>query len=291
VKVLLLGVTGFIGRCIYDNLVKENIEVVLFSRKLVNVSSDVYLFKDAQELKQLAQETKNIDAVINCIGVTGSNESELKHSYVNIDINKILIQYVFFANNAKYIFISSADVYKDLPTIQTEVEAVESRNLYTKYKLIGECTVIDMSQKYGINPVIIRPSLIFGKSDNQRFFVNQMIDSIHKEQIFEMTKGRQERDFLYVGDLANAIVRISKSSKLKNVVYNISYGVSISLYELATRVFNALELKDKLKVGAVNYTDNERYYYKISSKRFKDEFEHFPEIKIYNWIINYVRKK
>ena len=54
------------------------------------------------------------------------------------------------------------------------------------------------------------------------------------------SNGKPKRDFIWMGDVCNIIGQIvNQSEELKNEVYNLSYGTSLSVYDIACEVQNA----------------------------------------------------
>ena len=49
--------------------------------------------------------------------------------------------------------------------------------------------------------------------------------------------GKQRRDFLYIDDLCEAILKVLKNKKSNNQIYNLGYGKSISINELKKIIF------------------------------------------------------
>jgi len=68
-KILVIGVTGFIGKAIYNFLKRENDEVVTSSRQLIDFSS-------LQNDKELVSKLKGFDVVINAVGIIAETRTQ-----------------------------------------------------------------------------------------------------------------------------------------------------------------------------------------------------------------------
>lgn len=87
---------------------------------------------------------------------------------------------------------------------------------------------------------------------------------MHKATIegkdFTMTKGEQIRDFFYVRDLCNDLVKELDFSDIKPgepLCKNLGGGKTQSVLEFAQYWWRKWQDKDKLLIGALPYRDNE----------------------------------
>ncbi|ARP92909.1 NAD-dependent epimerase/dehydratase family protein [Bordetella genomosp. 13] len=88
-------------------------------------------------------------------------------------------------------------------------------------------------------------------------FLGQMLTSIREKRPFEMTSGRQLREYHHLADEARALRKINAGAALG--VVNLSHGKPVSLRAIAENVFDAFGMRDLLRVGALPEPAEENY--------------------------------
>ena len=93
--------------------------------------------------------------------------------------------------------------------------------------------VIGYNQVFKTPYTIIRPSALYGERCVSRRVIQIFVESALKgEPILVNGNGKEKLDFTYIGDLINGMVKMMKSSKSKNQIFNLTYGKSRSILEL-----------------------------------------------------------
>ena len=89
------------------------------------------------------------------------------------------------------------------------------------------------------------------------FFIPQMIETLKRGENFNMTKGEQVRDFLYVGDVVDALILTAQRKDSYGETMNVCSGKGTQLSQLAKAVNNTMKTEAKIVLGAIPYRDNE----------------------------------
>ena len=97
---------------------------------------------------------------------------------------------------------------------------------YISGKYAIECIVFKEER---FPSVIIRPFLVYGEGQNCNRFLPQVIKSCLNNEEFKVTKGEQLRDFLYVGDFAEAVNMCLGNKKTYGEIFNIASGKPVSI--------------------------------------------------------------
>ena len=66
---------------------------------------------------------------------------------------------------------------------------------------------------------------------SQSFFIPQLITKLENNQDFDMTKGEQSRDYIYIDDLTDALI-LASSQKAYDEIFNVCSGTGISIKDL-----------------------------------------------------------
>ena len=106
----------------------------------------------------------------------------------------------------------------------------------------------------------VRPALVYGPAQSERFFVPALIRACLAGRDFEMTSGEQVRELLYVDDLVDVLLRAAESSELAGQVLNLGGGEPLRVVELARRI-QRLCGRGALRIGArpARATEIERF--------------------------------
>ncbi|MEK6816426.1 MAG: GDP-mannose 4,6-dehydratase, partial [Nanoarchaeota archaeon] len=86
---------------------------------------------------------------------------------------------------------------------------------------------------------------------------------------FRMTKGEQTRDFIFVDDIVDILVRVLASESANGQVFNAGVGKPVQLMEAVRIVRRLTQSRSNIQLGAIPYKDNEpmEYYHDISKAR------------------------
>ncbi len=158
-------------------------------------------------------------------------------------------------NRAKFVYISSSMVYGDFEKIPVPEDACkEPKEIYGGMKLAGEYMVKSYAQRYGMPYSIVRPSAVYGPTDNNRRVVGLFLSNAILKQKIKVTNGeRTFLDFSYVEDVAEGIGLVALSEKSNHETFNITRGQGHNLQELAETV------KDLYPSTAFEFVEEESF--------------------------------
>ena len=145
--------------------------------------------------------------------------------------------------------------------------------IYGKYKLKATKFLISKFKNNSFPVTVLRLYQLYGPNQDENRFVPILISSCVKRKNFFTSSGTQKRDFLYVSDAVEAIIKslISKNSKGK--IINIGYGKSIMLKKVMQIV--------KQKTGFF-----EPVYGKIKL-RTDEKKDIYPDISVARKVLNW----
>lgn len=137
-----------------------------------------------------------------------------------------------------FIYFSSSMVYGHFKEgFVTEETYCEPLGIYGALKLGGEKLVIAYNQVFNLPYTIIRPSALYGERCVSRRVVQIFIENaIQGKDITINGDGSDRLDFTYIGDLAKGLVRVMENENSRNQIFNMTYGESRSIGELASIV-------------------------------------------------------
>jgi nucleoside-diphosphate-sugar epimerase len=103
--------------------------------------------------------------------------------------------------------------------------------------------------------VVLRPSLVYGPGQQPDMFLPALIQALLREEAFPMSAGRQTRDFVYIDDMVEAMIKASRQSDALGKAINISCGTPTILRDLALLVARIIgnDCERLIKLGEVPY--------------------------------------
>lgn len=136
----------------------------------------------------------------------------------------------------RFVYISSSMVYGDFEKIPVPENARKSpKDIYGGMKLAGEILTQVYARNYGIPYTIIRPSAVYGPTDNNRRVIQLFLEKAFKKETLQIRRGNDNAlDFTYVKDLATGIRLATLSSKAEGQEFNITYGQSRTLDDVVS---------------------------------------------------------
>lgn len=204
------------------------------------------------------------------------NPYETYQENINGILNCIDISYRKEVDN--FVFISSCGIVGDVEQ-SNEESAINSKSPYADSKAIGEsiCSIYS-KMKGGFHVNVLRLSNVYGKHSLQKnSVIPKFIKNIlNKEDIVINGDGEQTRDFVYVDDVINIILKIIKKKRsglfcvssfnkitINNIVENLSryienYDIKIKHKEkIEEEVVNSLVDNTKIKkILGINFDTN-----------------------------------
>jgi nucleoside-diphosphate-sugar epimerase len=143
-------------------------------------------------------------------------------------------------------------------TFGTVMEGLlKSQNAYIQTKTaLGDYVAEAASANH---PAIhVRIHTLYGLGEPSPFmFLGQMLEAIRKDVSFDMTQGKQLREYHHLRDEAKAI-RIIADLAPPGVI-TLSHGQPLSLKQIAESVFQSLDKSHLLRVGALPAPSEENY--------------------------------
>ena len=249
-KSIVTGGAGFIGSNLVDRLVKEKHKVIVLdnfaSANKKNLShhkkKDVKIINlDISKNQNLQKYFNKVDYVFHLAGLAEIIPS-IKYSKKYF-INNVLgtLNVLEASKNIKikkFIYAASSSCYgnpKNFPT--SENEKIETKHPYALTKYIGEELVKKYASIFNMPNISFRFFNVYGprlniSSQYGAVFGRFLSQKISKKPLTIVGDGTQTRDFIYVEDLIDAFLKVSKS-KLVNKIYNLGSGKETSINKIA----------------------------------------------------------
>jgi len=252
-KILISGVTGFIGSHLAEKLVEKNeiFGVVrrVASRRLAVIEkllADVALVTgDLGDYVSIRNVLKTVKPdVVFHLGahtpVRDSFERPFEYQQVNF-LGTVNVAHAMLElpdpETRKLIAASTAEVYGLQGKGPSKEEAVlKPTSPYAVSKAAADLYLQMMFQTYGLNGTILRPANTYGRKFETSFMVEYLVTQMLKGEKVYIGAPDSVRDYMYVDDHVNAYLLAMKKEEAKCQVFNVGTGVGTSNKELAEKI-------------------------------------------------------
>ena len=289
-KVLVTGGAGFIGYhlcnklsditnklTIYDNLSSGKIENVKDNPKARFVKGDIL------DIENLCSQEK-ADLIYHLaaqVVVPYSMENPLIDFETNAKGTLCVLEKAR-KDDAKLVFASSAAVYGNPKVFPTPEEyGFHPFSCYGLSKVVGEEYCQMYREQYGLDIVVTRFANVYGSRCHG--VIHDFIDKIAKtpNTLEIIGTGLQSRDFVHISDVIDALVTVGSDESANGEVYNIGFGKTTSIIDLAKMMLKILNLQDKTVITTTNISwqgDVTKIWFDVS--KAKKELNWNPKITL-----------
>jgi len=276
-KVVITGGTGFVGRNLVKALLCEGYDVVVLSRQIDFSFHEMdcpVIMVDYSDSVGLRNQLVNIDP--NYIIHLGASKDRSSLEQVEVsalcrdvdsDINLILGA-VNLKNLNLFVYFGTADMYSCEPGGKIDSNnLIAPRNAYGLKKAIGKNLVESLYKTNGFPGVCVVPSVIYGPGQAPDMFLPALVDSMRRNEKFNMTEGSQFRDYIFVTDVVDAVVNLIVDKNKTRIGLTVLLGSDrpISIRELALLVAESFgkDCLHLLNFGAVKSQASENTGYRF----------------------------
>ena len=300
-RILVTGGAGFIGfhlckrlselttdLTIYDNLSSGKIDNVNDVPKAKFVKGDIL---DLQKLCSM-EKSDLIYHLAAQVVVPYSMENPVEDFETNARGTLNVLEKAR-KNDAKLVFASSAAVYGNPDIFPTaENYGFNPFSCYGLSKVVGEEYCNMYASQYGLDITILRFANVYGPRCHG--VINDFFDKIGKNpNTLEMIgTGLQSRDFVHVSDVVDALVLCGQKESTVGETYNLGYGETTKIIDLAKMILKILNLLGKTEITTTNVSwqgDVTRIWFDIA--KAKRELNWSPKVTLENTLREMARAR
>lgn len=259
-RALVTGGAGFIGSHIVDRLVDMGIDTVVMDDlsmgRRENVSKKAKFIKgDVLSESDIDKAIKGVDIVFhNAAKVSIRNSFRELDTDANINVMGTLNVLKSMAKNKvkKIVYASSMAVYGKNTIPIKEDGVLEPISPYGVGKLASEKYCLLMAKENNFDAIILRYFNTYGP--RQTFTPYVGVITIFIKRLLEKKPpvifgdGSQTRDFIYVGDVAEANI-LAMSGHIKSGIFNVGTGRGNTVCGIAKLLIDKINSKIKMEFG------------------------------------------
>ena len=245
---LVTGGAGFIGSHLVDELLSrgDRVRVVdnLSTGKRRNLAGTVgveFVEGDLADIEVAREAVRGVDYVLHQAAIPSvprSIQDPVASHRANADATLNMLVAARDARVRRLVFAGSSSVYGNAPTLpKHEGMSPSPLSPYALQKLVGEQYCRLYTELYGLETVTIRYFNVFGPRQDPSspysgvisLFVSALLDG---RQPTIYGDGEQTRDFTYVANVVDGVLRACQAPGAAGNVINVATGGRVSLNQL-----------------------------------------------------------
>ena len=289
-KIIVAGGSGFIGANLISELISNDNEVISISKSKHNLKRKVknakYFFHDLKEpiKENLLKNFENVEYIINCSGYIDHSNFRNNGREIFYEHFDSLISLTNLAIDLKvktFVQLGSSDEYgNNISPIKESVRELPI-SPYALAKLSSTYFLQQYYEQKILNTVIVRPFLVFGEMQSKNRFLPYIIENCLNDREFKVTKGDQIRDFLYIKDFNQALIKVLNNKNAYGEIINIASGFPIAVKQVISQVRKIIG-KGKPIWGGLDYRDSESMELYADINKAKNLLDWEPKYEFHN---------
>ena len=256
--ILIAGSNGLVGSAILNELLASGQDAVGLTRSNVNLLNRSEVFSYIKDLKPAAI----IDAAAKVGGIGANDKYPVDFLTENLQIQSNLMDAAHDANVEKFIFLGSSCIYpRECPQPIKEEYLLTgplepTNSAYALAKISGLELIKSYRKQHGKKWITVMPTNLYGPRDNFdlqnshvlpaliRKFVEAINSGVNNVQLWGT--GSAVREFLYVEDLAKAVVFCLENYDSSEHI-NIGTGIGTTIKELSVKISELSGFQGEIK--------------------------------------------
>ena len=251
-KILLTGATGFIGKALVTELIRQNFIISVAVRQKDSLFPNEvkqFVVGDFERNPDFSASLVEIDCVIHLAGkahvIDKAKVSVLKGFHkINTELTLNLAKQAAMAGVNRFIFLSSIRVNGNKSTKPfLEDDAPNPQEPYAISKHEAEQGLFKLAEKTDLEVVIIRPPLVYGENASGNF--GRLISWASKKYPMPLPLGLvgNSRSLVAIDNLVDFIVTCVTHKNAANEVFLISDREDLSTTQLLRKIAKAFNKK------------------------------------------------
>ena len=310
---LITGGAGFIGSSLSERLIKEENRVVAIDNfcdfynprikenniKELIKNSNFKLYRndirDRESVKKIFEEN-NIDIVMHLAAMAGvrpSIENPVLYQEVNCMGTQNILEEMKTHNVKNLVMASSSSVYGNCKEVPFKENMIVDFAIspYAATKKANEVMTHVYHKLFNMNVIMLRFFTVYGPKQRPDLAINKFTRLMLEDKEIPMFgDGTTSRDYTYIDDIVDGIIRSCNYVENNNDVYeilNLGNSSPVSLKEMINTIGQAIGVEPKIKQLPMQPGDVDRTFADISKAKkligynpktsFKEGIENFVE--------------
>lgn len=255
-RILVTGSSGMIGTRLCERLIGQH-EVIGVDIRPNTWNAEIDKITTRADLRDPVASGKlpgTADIIVHLAANPGviSLVAEPLQACENITMLFQVLEYARRSGIGRIVFSSSREVYGEAPAAdRTEDEAFvhDCESPYTASKLGGEAILHAYRRCYGISPLILRFSNVYGMYDDTDRLIPRFIRRAANNEPLQVYGQDKLMDFAHLDDIVDGIILgIDRFDDVAGQTFNIAFGTSHTILSVAHLVRDLMRSTSEIVV-------------------------------------------
>jgi nucleoside-diphosphate-sugar epimerase len=264
-RALVTGAGGFIGSHLVRRLLDDGVEVhgvtsavsSVYPIRLVDLRDRITLHEaslaDRSAMDALVAASRpthvfHLGAYTH-VGKSWQRVDECVQANVQGTVN--LLQALSDTGYVRFLNMGTSEIYGDIEAPFREDKAVNPVSPYSASKYAAERFCKVFYQGYGQPIVLLRPFNTYGPAQTADRVIPEIIIRALRGLDLLMTQGRQTREFNFVEDIVDGLVRASLTPGIEGELFNLGCAEDVSIRDLTTAILDLMGNPVRAHFGAL----------------------------------------
>lgn len=258
-RATVTGAAGFLGSHVIEGLMARGIQVrgvlrptrrggamggidslSVEQRKRIDVA-----YVDIKDQEGLSIALADADLVYHlaaCANVSVSKARPIEVLDTNVIGTASVLQAARSANRIeRIVIVSSSEVYgRGSSSVADEEQRLCPASPYAASKVATEAVATTFFRTFGTPIVIVRPFNVYGPRQSEESVISSLIVQALCSNTVRLREIRSRRDFTYVTDTADGIIRAGLTSAVAGEVFNLGTGKEVGIVDLIAEMERVL---------------------------------------------------
>ncbi len=257
-KIFVAGHNGLVGSAIVRELNKKGYTNILTKDRNEldlqdSVAVKIFFEKEKPEYVFLAAAKVG--------GIVANSEFPADFIYQNLVIQNNIIHNAYLSTVKKLLFLGSSCIYPKFAKQPIKEDSLltgaleETNDAYAIAKIAGIKMCQSYNKQYGTNFILAMPTNLYGPGDNFDLKTSHVLPAMirkfddaknsNSKEVILWGTGKPKREFLFVDDLAEALVFLMKNYNSGEII-NIGTGTDLTIKSLAELIKKIVEFGGKI---------------------------------------------
>lgn len=265
-RAVITGATGAVGTALISELIKNNIEVLVFCRKDSPRNSNIpecplvtKKYCDLTQLKEVQNDTgKSYDVFYHFAwaGTTGAARNDMYLQNKNVEYSLDAVEAAKRFGCHTFIGAGSQAEYGRVEGVLKPDTPAFPENGYGIAKLCAGQMTREHAHQFGLKHIWVRILSVYGPNDGPQSMVMSTIRKVKAGEVPQFTKGEQIWDYLYSSDAAAAFLLVGKKG-IDGKIYVLGSGQARPLVEYIEDIRKTVNPDGEIAFGAIPYREKQ----------------------------------
>lgn len=278
-RVFVTGGTGFIGKEVVNKLKKEGYNLLLLSRTLKGSNKEgIKVIKgNLRNILSWQNQLKifNPDAAIH-IAWEGLPDHSAHISKLNLEYSLNLTELLANIGCKRLIITGSGWEYGPQSGKMSEDTPCKLFDAFTAAKRALHMLGQEIANEKNMEFIWTRLFYVYGPAQQPKALIPHLINSAKSGKWPEIRNPKAKNDFIYVEDVAEALIKILNKGKNNNT-YNIGSGKLTSVADIVKYVFDRFGIKNVYHENRQEAKDLAFNYSFADTSKIKREIGWYPK--------------